>query len=453
MPWACSSQMVGKMKAELNAETPRRQDAKDSEGFASWRPGDLALSEGFRDTPLGPLPETWEVVQFEDAIRRQPACVGKVKQQDYKPKGCFPIIDQGQNLVAGYWDDPLDSYQGELPVIVFGDHTRVLKFVDFPFVCGADGTKILLPGTKFDPSYLFFALSSLGIPSRGYNRHYALLKQELLPCPPKSEQHAIAHALRTVQQAREATGRVIAAARELKRSLMRHLFTYGPVPVEQADRVELQETEVGPVPGKWEVVPLGQLVTRKITDGTHKTPEYTSTGVPFVTAKDIVGEHLYFSGCKFISPDEHRQLVARCKPEKGDVLLTKVGTLGNVAEVDVDFEFSIFVQVALVKPDFAKTSPHYLKYALLSPRVQSEIVRTSSQSTMKYIGVGKIAELPIPLPPLPEQKEIARILAAVDAKIAAEEARRTALDALFHTLLHHLMTAKVRVPGVAAKGG
>jgi type I restriction enzyme, S subunit len=256
--------------------------------------------------------------------------------------------------------------------------------------------------------------------------------------------------LSSIQKAVEVQDKIIVAARELKRSFMRHLFTYGPVPLDQADQVPLKETEIGPTPEDWEMVRLGEVVTRKITDGTHKTPNYRPRGIPFVTAKDLSDGKVDFSQCRFISIDEHKELVRRCNPEKGDILLSKVGTLGLVSQVDIDFEFSIFVQLALIKPKISRISPSYLKFALLSLEVQREILRSSSQSTMRYIGVGKIANLPIPLPPLPEQREIARILSVVDRKIEAEERRKAVLQTLFKTMLHHLITGKIRVMETAA---
>jgi type I restriction enzyme, S subunit len=229
------------------------------------------LPEGFQMTELGPLPKEWRVVRFDQAIARATR-VPKVKQSDYQPIGLVPIIDQGQSFIAGY-TDKVSPYKDNLPVIVFGDHTRVLKFVDFPFVAGADGTQVLIPdSTLFDPLFVYYALSTIEIPSRGYNRHFSLLRESSLPLPPLDEQRAIASVLRTVQRAKEATEGVIAALRELKKSLMQHLFTYGPVPVTERERVALQESEIGPLPAHWRVVRLGEVA--EVRGGTAFPPEY-----------------------------------------------------------------------------------------------------------------------------------------------------------------------------------
>ena len=105
--------------------------------------------------------------------------VGQLKTEDYceKSKTNFiPIIDQSKNHIAGYTDKEDLVYKGKLPVIIFGDHTRIFKFVDFPFVQGADGIKILYPDeSKVDPLFFYYLLRYIDVPSRGYNRHYSLL--------------------------------------------------------------------------------------------------------------------------------------------------------------------------------------------------------------------------------------------------------------------------------------
>jgi type I restriction enzyme S subunit len=179
-----------------------------------------------QETEIGQIPTYWQVVPFGQTILRQRIHVGKVKQQLYKSVGHFPIVDQGQSIIAGYWDDERDVYQGPLPVIIFGDHTRVFKYVDFPFVCGADGTKVLLPDTKnFDSMFLFYAYTRLNIPSRGYNRHFRLLKEQKIPLPPLPEQREIARILRTVDRKIEAEEARKQALEALFKTLLHDLMT------------------------------------------------------------------------------------------------------------------------------------------------------------------------------------------------------------------------------------
>jgi type I restriction enzyme S subunit len=207
-------------------------------------------------------PASWGLVPFEEALSDEPFSVGKLKKADYAPTGRYPVVDQGQAFIAGYTDQEPLAYQGSLPVVVFGDHTRAFKFIDFPFVCDADGTKVLVPHRdSVDPYFFYLACTSLGLPSRGYSRHYRLLKERFLPLPPLPEQHAIAHVLRTVQQAREETEAVIGAARELKRSLMRHLFTYGPVSPVAATPGDLRPSEAGQIPSRWTSLPLDEAAS------------------------------------------------------------------------------------------------------------------------------------------------------------------------------------------------
>jgi type I restriction enzyme S subunit len=165
--------------------------------------GPVPISEAgkvpLKETGIGSVPEHWAVVGFEGSIMNRKIRVSKVKKRDYKSKGRFPIIDQGQSSVAGYWDDVKDVYHGPLPVIIFGDHTRLFKFVDMPFVCGGDGARVLHPNTdNFDPAFLFFALLNLDIPNRGYNRHFGVLREQKLPLPPLHEQQTIASILELV---------------------------------------------------------------------------------------------------------------------------------------------------------------------------------------------------------------------------------------------------------------
>ena len=110
----------------------------------------MKVENNFKQTELGSIPEDWEVVIFENAISKKRIKVGKTKQQDYKTFGKYPVVDQSKNYIAGYSDEDNKVYQGPLPVIIFGDHTRIFKFIDFPFIIGADGVKIQTNGVRIN---------------------------------------------------------------------------------------------------------------------------------------------------------------------------------------------------------------------------------------------------------------------------------------------------------------
>ena len=115
----------------------------------------------------------------------------KLPTNEYKEFGLHPIIDQGQNNIAGYTDETNGLFS-DVPAIIFGDHTRVIKYVDAPFFIGADGVKILkAKDNKANYKFLYYALSSAKIPNTGYNRHFKWLKEVDIPTYTEQEQSQI----------------------------------------------------------------------------------------------------------------------------------------------------------------------------------------------------------------------------------------------------------------------
>jgi type I restriction enzyme S subunit len=265
------------------------------------------------------------------------------------------------------------------------------------------------------------------------------LGNEKIALPPLSEQRAIARVLRAVQRAKEATEGVIAALKELKKSLMQHLFTYGPVPVTERERVPLQETEIGPLPAHWRVVRLGE-VGKVITGRTPSTarPEYWNGHIPFITPVDLNGMPIQVAQ-RFITEEGLKE--AKALP-KGAVLVSCIGYIGKVGVVDSEIA-ATNQQINAVIVDSSKISNWFLAYAVM--RESNLLESRARKTTVPILHKTNFERIPIPLPPLDEQREIARMLQAVDAKIAAEQARRAALEEVFKTLLHQLMTGKVRV--------
>jgi len=121
-------------------------------------------------------------------------CV-KVQTSEYKESGSYIIIDQGQSKIAGYTDRETGLFK-EVPVIIFGDHTRVIKYVDQPFYLGADGVKVLRSKDEnANYKYLYYALKNVIIPDTGYNRHYKWLKEIQIEYPDSNKQAQIVNIL------------------------------------------------------------------------------------------------------------------------------------------------------------------------------------------------------------------------------------------------------------------
>lgn len=178
------------------------------------------------------------------------------------------------------------------------------------------------------------------------------------------------------------------------------------------------------LPTGWEWVNVDSLCF-KVTDGTHFTPQYATSGVRFVSAKDIVSGKLVFDRCKFITREEHDQLYRRCNPEYHDIVISKSGSIGTVALVEDRGEFSLFESLALLKFDQTSVFPQFLVCALTHA--------CSSLTTGHIRGVGVkhlhldiLRGLELALPPLAEQR---RIVAKVEQLMALVDALETQLAA------------------------
>lgn len=424
------------------------------------------ISEDYKATELGVLPNDWEITNLGDITKIRggygfsPDFQGNLNEK-------YPFFKVSDMNSFGNETGMISSnnYVSEEVVIKIGAKTFPKNTIIFPKVGGAVYTnkkRILVTDSLIDnnlmgvtsisedicsPDFLLFYFQTLDLkdisnpgplPSINAQR----VKSLKIPLPPLPEQHTIATTLRTVQEAKEKTDAVIAAIKALKAAMMKHLFTYGPVPPEEAERVALKETEIGPVPEDWEISTLGNI--SKISSGgtpSRTEPSYWNGEIPWIRTGEINYSIIEKTEEK-ITQAGLENSPARIVP-KGTLLMAMYGegiTRGRVGITGIDA--SINQAVAAIFPLEKMLTPflyYYLEFSYEKNRLLGH------GAHQRNLSATIIKTIFIPIPSVKTQHQIIEILTTIDQKLAAEQSRKEALDTLFTSLLHDLMTAKIRV--------
>jgi type I restriction enzyme S subunit len=197
------------------------------------------------------------------------------------------------------------------------------------------------------------------------------------------------------------------------------------------------------LPEGWTWTTLGEVCS-KITDGTHKTPNYTADGVPFISTANLVPFKVGFDFRQYkrlISQREHDELTRRCHPEKGDVLISKCGTIGRAKEIDVDFPFSIFVGLALLKPYPGLFAPGFLEVWLNAPQLQRTFDDLAPGSTRRTLTLSGLKKAGIPVPPFAEQTRIVAKARELLAHVSATRERLAKVPAILRRFRQAVLAA------------
>ncbi|MDE0555478.1 MAG: restriction endonuclease subunit S [Candidatus Poribacteria bacterium] len=385
------------------------------------------------------LPEHWKILPFTDCLKKVKAKrKSSIPKRDYQESGEFPVIDQGASFIAGWTNSVESIISDNLPLVIFGDHTRIFKYVDFPFALGADGTKLLYANDDIlNPHFFYYALLNLKVPNKGYNRHYRYLQEFSVVCPPLPEQRAIAHILQTIQEAKFTRQRELALARERKAALMDVLFSYG------TKGEPRKETEIGEIPESWEVVRFGNATTLTKKPRDLRYSEYNE--IPFIPMELIPIAKLFSQEFILKTNDE---LKSGTYFEPGDILLSKItpsfenGKQCIFKQLPTPFGIAT-TEVIPIREVEGISDISYLFYYLLLPNVRTSLAGKMQGTTGRQrLSKDALVNLQIPLPPLPEQRAIATVFQAIDTKIAALEQEAQHLDELFHAMLEELMTGQ-----------
>ena len=361
----------------------------------------------------------------------------KIQTKDYKRSGAYPIVDQGQEPIAG-WTDSVDAViEAPLPLIVFGDHSRSFKYLDRPFARGADGTQLLCPVAEIDPLFFFYACRAIDLPSRGYNRHFSLLKEMVFSYPADgAEQRSIAAVLSRIERALALQKELVALLKQTKAAATHQLFSRGL-------RGEVQkETEMGPVPDSWVKVSLGD-VGRIVTGTTPPTKvrEYYEGGqISFISPGDISTGVPVTGAQKALT----REGLALSRPlPRGTTLVVCIGSsIGKVGQTTDEVSATNQQINAIVAGEGFDAD--YLFH--LVTRHAEVIRRAASPSPVPILSKGPFEKLQIYTSNDPvEQREIARVIGSLDRKIDFHRRKGEILDQLLRSLLHKLMTGMASV--------
>ncbi|MEI7869556.1 MAG: restriction endonuclease subunit S [Candidatus Methylumidiphilus sp.] len=229
-------------------------------------------------------------------------------------------------------------------------------------------------------------------------------------CPQNiEEQQKIADCLSSLDELITAQAQKLDTLKIHKKGLMQQLFPAEGETVPKLRFAQFLDTE------EWEEKPLSKIST-SIFDGTHQTPKYTKEGIPFFSVENLVSGKLN----KFISREDYLISTSKNKPEKGDLLITRIGNIGFSAIVDWEYEFSIYVTLAVVKKTDQFDS-YYLHCFFQSERYQTEIRSKSLLNAVPCkINMDELRQTKVLLPTLTEQQKIADCLSSLDELITAQ---------------------------------
>jgi type I restriction enzyme M protein len=336
--------------------------------------GDYSLS-GERYKKQIQLQTDFPTIDFEESIEKV-VYSNKIKSSDYKSSGRYPIIDQSDNYIAGYWDKEQDVFKINKPVTIFGDHTRCFKYVDFDFVLGADGVKILQPIEKFDPKFYYYLIREIQINNLGYSRHYKELKDKKLPLPLISIQQEIVAEIEGYQKIIDGAKAVIAH--------------YKP------------KIEINP---DWELVELGE-VCEKFQYGSSKK-SLSSGEVVCLRMGNIQNGEIEWSDLKFAPRDEDFE---KYLLEPGDVLFNRTNSPVHVGKTGIyrGERKSVFAGY-LIRLKYRKDVilGDYLNYCLNTNKAKEFCQRVKTDGiNQSNINAKVLATFQIPLPKIETQRQI-----------------------------------------------
>lgn len=387
------------------------------------------------------IPENWGWSNIEILTYAVGNKENQIQTKEILPEGGLPVVSQGQSLIDGYTNQK-EKIIDDLPLVMFGDHTRNVKFINFPFVIGADGTKFHKCILVY-PLYIYYwmAYASGRLRNRGYARHYALLKEQYIPLPPLSEQKRIVakieellpyidryeqawskledlnkrfpgdmqkSILQTAIQGKlvelcheEVTGEELYQQIQAEKQ---RLIKAGTIKKEKPLKEITEDEKPFDIPENWKWIRLSSITT-KLTDGSHNPPPNTGTGYPVISAKNVKNGVITFENVdRYTDERGFQKENPRTNISTNDIIMGIIGgSIGNVAVYTHDEKVIAQRSIAIIK---TLIETQFAVILLRSPLIQNCLQKAASGSAQGGVYLGTLGNLIIPLPPLAEQKRI-----------------------------------------------
>lgn len=411
----------------------------------------------------------WKCISIDDYTKKMPDFPVReaVLSKFYKKGGLFPIVSQSKDLISGFSDDEKLLNKISEPIIIFGDHTQVVKYIDFDFVLGADGTKIITVTNDYNPKFLYYLIKSIDLHSNKYARHYSKLRKEKIPFQENSLslQIKIVSFLDSLENNnisdepyfdKETEKKILSlqknslniqliekeiesqknCIKQLRQNILQEAIEgkltavwrkQNPVQKDNPDydaealfkqiqkerNNEKKQKELTPItdeekpfeiPESWKWVRLGEIC-KKLTDGSHNPPPNTGKGFPVISAMNIKnGEITFDKVARYTDEKGFEKENKRTNITRGDLIMGIIGaSIGNIAIYNHDEKVIAQRSIAIID---SYLNNSYIEVILNSIYIQTQLKEKTFGSAQGGVYLGKISNLQVPLSPLNEQSEI-----------------------------------------------
>lgn len=388
------------------------------------------IPQGYKQTEIGVIPEDWDCVAAKHLMKIE---TGSRNTEHKTDIGKYPFFVRSQKV------ERIDTYHYDCEaVLTAGDGVGTGKV--FHHYIG-----------KFDAHQRVYVMSNFdGITGRYFYNYFSenfgnevskytakssvdsvrrdMIAEMLIPTPTILEQKRIAEALSDADSMISSLEKLIAKKKAVKQGAMQELLT--------------GKKRLPGFTGEWYETTIGEHCC--VFDGTHQTPKYTLAGIPFYSVENVTAND--FVNTKFITTEEHEQLSSKCKIEKGDILMTRIGSIGDCKYIDWDVNASFYVSLALIKCK-ETINAQFLSFYSTSSYFKKEIeIRSLLTAIPQKINLGPISEIRLNIPSdIKEQEALASILSDMDNEIEALEQKLKKTRQIKQGMMQQLLTGKIRL--------